>query len=142
MTRAELITIVHKRLGSLATEVDFAADEASYGNAVDYALRSLRGDTVIASVAVEDRNELIDLTEQAAYRELRNRYSLYVDIEIGPRREKFNQTLKALDKLIKPGPMVTRDAEYEFTDFTLYSGSSTWPIDWWLRNYETWELYG
>lgn len=140
MTRAELITIVHKRLGTLATEIGFLADEASYGNAVDYALRSLRGDTVIDSVAVEEYNELIDLTEQAAYRELRNRYSLYVDIELGPRKEKFSQALKALDKLIQPGPMVTRDAEYEFTDFTLYSGGVSWPIDWWLRNYETWEL--
>ena len=132
MNRQDCFNIIHDRLGRLATEADLAADETSYGYSLDYALRALIGSTDIVSVPVEQYNELLDLAEQEVLRKLHRHYTLLVDISVGPRKEMLNQVTQTVEKLLGPGPVVTRDSLYP----ALASGISIWPIDWWLRNYE------
>jgi hypothetical protein len=134
MDRSTLITTVHKRLSDSATEAGLSAEEASYGAWVDYALRTLHLAAVTSAVG-QQLNRLIDYTEAAALTEIRGYYAVRSDIELGPRREKFSQILKAIDLRLAQlglGPVYTvTDFQAEWNEYAVSSGDrSTYPINW------------
>jgi hypothetical protein len=140
MERTTLITVVHQRLSDLATEAGLTASESDYGNWVDYALRALRLSAVTTATG-QVLNRLIDYTEHAALLQIRSYFAVRVDIELGPRREKFNQILKSIDERVKQlgiGPVyTTTDLSPPIWDeYVVSSGDrSSWPINWWQLGY-------
>lgn len=136
MNRSTLISVVHRRLSDYATEAGLTDSEDSYGYWVDYALRSLHLVTV-TSAAGQGINRLVDYTEAAALTQIRSYFAVRCDIELGPRREKFNQILKSIDERIKqlgisPVYTLTDISPPVWNEYIVSSGDrESWPLNWW-----------
>ena len=112
ISRSELATRIHAKLGRLATERSLstsasgAKTEGDYTCPIDDALRDLgainpeTGDPDARYVEPEEVSTLLDLVRTEALEFLKAEYSVEVDIGVGPRKESRSQIASSIDDII------------------------------------------
>lgn len=140
-TRAEMAARVHAKLGRLATNRSLSATpsgaltEGDYTYAVDAGLRqvgAINPETDEPDIRYLDTSLLdtvLDAIEREMMERLQRDYAVEVDVQIGPRRENFSQTERALARLTGTGEdggqgggqgrIVARKLRYEANDYDL-----------------------
>lgn len=129
-TRLEYIAVVHDMLGVLATTAGLTAIEADYGNQLTAAFHILTGSGDLPDDADVNYTDVINLLELLMLRKLLNYYAFYVDTAVGPRKEQYSQTLKAVERRVVY-PVYSIDTPEDFGELDAYGASyGTFDIDW------------
>ena len=131
ISRSSVATIVHDRLGALATDKGLSTTasgdltEGDYTYAVDSGLRRLGAVDPVAGlpdirwVEQNEVDDIISLVLTVMLEQLQIEYSVEVDIAVGPRRESLSQISKAIGGLLSGdaggglGTVVERDLSHE-----------------------------
>lgn len=115
LTRAEVATRVHAKLGrlasqrSLSTAASGSLTEGDYTYAIDNALRAvgaINGWTGVPDPRWTDEDsiqDVLDLTERAMLERLSHDYAVEVDISAGPQSRKLSQIAASIDKKVGGG---------------------------------------
>lgn len=115
LTRAEIASQIAAKLGRLATDRSLSTSESGsltegdYTYAIDAGLRqvgAINPETDEPDIRYTDASLLdtiIDTAEREMLERLQRDYAVEVDVQLGPRRENFSQTQKALAQLTGTG---------------------------------------
>lgn len=115
ITRAQIATRVHAKLGRLATERSLttvasgALTEGSYTYAIDAALRvygAVNPETGLPDIRYLDENQVqsvIELTRLEVLEFLQTEYAVEVDTTTGPYRQNLSQKAETIGKIIGSG---------------------------------------
>jgi hypothetical protein len=110
VTRANVEAILVRRLGALLTEAGLDGTTVSGSNLdlsdpIGWAVRKLGGsvanvvsvaDADLAGIGADDYDQLFDLAEFRALESVSN-HLVQVDLQVGPRSEKFSQLMAAVE---------------------------------------------
>lgn len=140
ITRAQIATQVHARLGTLATDYSLsttqsgALTEGSYTYAIDSGLRGCNavndetGQPDVRYLDAGDVLTVLDLVEGEMLKRVQRSAAVEVDVSLGPRRESLSQKAKNIGEMIAGGAasgggrVVLRRLRHEATDYELGGG--------------------